>query len=533
MASKANKVFTGAEQFAVLKFALATSLVFFLANEANAENLLKGKVLKENDAKPNATLVDKYGEAANDPAVATALRSAQSKNLSSRQIKAKAKTDELLQKGIWQPGADPKMALMYGYVPPGMSPEEAAFMAKHLPKLPRIPQRMSPEEMAGEPNPDLQMPGAPEPVSPFIPIPNSIATRQQRTMQLPLIHNGCMSPEQLFDGQIAPQMMGAPVMPYGANKRAVAEINKRLIEDSLRGRFGPGYEMPHQGRHNLPAQTKPSQSKQVVSNHQSVVGLIDNDGNEVTSIQYDPYGQPTVLQGTEMPAFMYQGMYYHSRSGKYLTLFRAYDPKLGRWLSRDPVGESVGANLYAYVENNPIGFRDPLGLEPEVVQYWQAVRGNNGHGEPVGAFHGNTVVRDGEQILQVFGGHVVGGDPTFHGAGTLSLKVAGPMSQAQYDKYYFPPVACQRVKSKYPTQTLINNLNDRARSLSQYAVPYQFLGLHTGIGDLQVGGYNSNSMDNTLLRQAGGQLEGGQPSVLAPGFGEQIPRNLYPQNVPF
>ena len=49
-----------------------------------------------------------------------------------------------------------------------------------------------------------------------------------------------------------------------------------------------------------------------------------------------------------------------------LTQFRAYDPELGRWLSRDPLRnaeELQGFNLYAYVGNNPIGLTDPLGRQ--------------------------------------------------------------------------------------------------------------------------------------------------------------------------
>jgi hypothetical protein len=37
----------------------------------------------------------------------------------------------------------------------------------------------------------------------------------------------------------------------------------------------------------------------------------------------------------------------------YLTLFRVYDPNTGRWLSRDPLGEKAGVNLYDYVGGNP------------------------------------------------------------------------------------------------------------------------------------------------------------------------------------
>ena len=42
--------------------------------------------------------------------------------------------------------------------------------------------------------------------------------------------------------------------------------------------------------------------------------------------------------------------------------FRAYDPASGRWLSRDPIGERAGLNVYAYVGNSPIDAKDPLGL---------------------------------------------------------------------------------------------------------------------------------------------------------------------------
>ena len=45
-----------------------------------------------------------------------------------------------------------------------------------------------------------------------------------------------------------------------------------------------------------------------------------------------------------------------------LAVYRAYDPDLGRWLSRDPIEENGGLNLYRYVENSPTSHTDRLGL---------------------------------------------------------------------------------------------------------------------------------------------------------------------------
>jgi RHS repeat-associated protein len=48
-----------------------------------------------------------------------------------------------------------------------------------------------------------------------------------------------------------------------------------------------------------------------------------------------------------------------------LIYYRArwYDPQQGRFLSEDPIGHEGGLNLYSYVDNDPISFTDPLGLQ--------------------------------------------------------------------------------------------------------------------------------------------------------------------------
>jgi len=44
-----------------------------------------------------------------------------------------------------------------------------------------------------------------------------------------------------------------------------------------------------------------------------------------------------------------------------------YDPNIGRWISRDPIGEVGGTNLYGFVGNEPLVFIDILGEEPFAV----------------------------------------------------------------------------------------------------------------------------------------------------------------------
>jgi RHS repeat-associated protein len=94
----------------------------------------------------------------------------------------------------------------------------------------------------------------------------------------------------------------------------------------------------------------------------SVREMTDSSGTIQARYSYDPYGRMTQISGGLSADFGYAGMYYHAPSGLNLTLYRAYDSDLGRWLSRDPLAEGAGLNLYAYVANNPINLFDPYGM---------------------------------------------------------------------------------------------------------------------------------------------------------------------------
>ena len=71
-------------------------------------------------------------------------------------------------------------------------------------------------------------------------------------------------------------------------------------------------------------------------------------GQNATFTQYPrPENEPT-------PTATASGARYYG--------YRFYSPEMGWWLSRDPMGEGGGVNVYGFVKNNPVGDIDPLGL---------------------------------------------------------------------------------------------------------------------------------------------------------------------------
>jgi len=106
----------------------------------------------------------------------------------------------------------------------------------------------------------------------------------------------------------------------------------------------------------------------------SVREVVASDGTTVEAVyDYSPWGEVTKIDGTGVESdFLYTGHFYHSESDLHLALYRAYDPALGMWLSRDPIdriGSRVpellpeGPGLYTYAANSPVNNVDLFGLE--------------------------------------------------------------------------------------------------------------------------------------------------------------------------
>ena len=111
----------------------------------------------------------------------------------------------------------------------------------------------------------------------------------------------------------------------------------------------------------------------LVKDHQNSVKLI-LDGNKVfQEMTYSAYGETTISNRGQTNIKTNNVFYYTSRelepeTGDYFYRARYYDPKVGRFLSEDPIHFRGGDyNLYRYVESQPVMLTDPSGKSAKVV----------------------------------------------------------------------------------------------------------------------------------------------------------------------
>ena len=102
--------------------------------------------------------------------------------------------------------------------------------------------------------------------------------------------------------------------------------------------------------------------------------LLDrSDGSADAKYEYDAYGNVVASGGdyADDNPFRFSTKYWDDETGLGNWGRRYYSPRLGRWISRDPVAEFAGANLQTFVGNHPRNGVDSVGLctrQPDVIR---------------------------------------------------------------------------------------------------------------------------------------------------------------------
>jgi len=107
----------------------------------------------------------------------------------------------------------------------------------------------------------------------------------------------------------------------------------------------------------------------------SIVAASNGSGAAIGYNAYDEYGIPAA---GNFGRFQYTGQQWLAELDMYHYRARIYSPTLGRFLQTDPIGYGDGMNIYAYVRNDPVNFRDPSGLCVTATIFWKTTFWPNG-----------------------------------------------------------------------------------------------------------------------------------------------------------
>ena len=101
------------------------------------------------------------------------------------------------------------------------------------------------------------------------------------------------------------------------------------------------------------------------------VGYADENGGYAALYDYDAFGNEIASSGPLAAFFRHRfstklldpdtGLYYYG--------YRWYSPELGRWISRDPIEEEGGVNLYGFCRNGTYFGIDPIGMKRYITQF--------------------------------------------------------------------------------------------------------------------------------------------------------------------
>ena len=90
--------------------------------------------------------------------------------------------------------------------------------------------------------------------------------------------------------------------------------------------------------------------------------IVENTGRLMWEARQTAFGKTTVTTQRIENNLRFPGQYYDAETGTHYNYYRDYEPSLGRYIQRDPIGLEGGLNTYAYVSGNPVAYYDFNGL---------------------------------------------------------------------------------------------------------------------------------------------------------------------------
>ncbi|MDY7038125.1 MAG: RHS repeat-associated core domain-containing protein, partial [Thermodesulfobacteriota bacterium] len=168
--------------------------------------------------------------------------------------------------------------------------------------------------------------------------------------------------------------------------------------------------------------------------------VADASGNVVKRIDYDSFGN--IISDTdpsfEVP-FGFAGGLYDKDTGLIRFGYRDYDPDIGRWTAKDPIGFNGGdIDLYGYCLNDPVNWVDPDGrlaiTVPAIVVY--------GAFAVATAYYGAKAINDTQKYLESRRWDNPG-DPNIYNEEKRKFKEANkyrPPNDEDPDKNPLPPI---------------------------------------------------------------------------------------------
>jgi RHS repeat-associated protein len=96
----------------------------------------------------------------------------------------------------------------------------------------------------------------------------------------------------------------------------------------------------------------------------SITQVLDTKGKVLDDRVYTAWGEDLINpKRTSANLYGFAGARQDPQSGLYYNRARMYDPHIGRFLAKDPLGMINGPNVFVYAGNDPIMRSDPSGLD--------------------------------------------------------------------------------------------------------------------------------------------------------------------------